>query len=146
MLAPTSWEEKDTMLECTADQLYEAIEHLYEALRILEVVLKEIGSGAIRGLDISEDLGKAWFEVNCCRLYTQSDINLEELNLDAMALINDAKCMMESLVSWKKGLTTHGKLFISQSIVSAAGYLKMALDELEDMLYHQKTGGFARLA
>ena len=127
------------MLELTADQFHEAIEHLYEALSILQFVLKEIGSGAARGLNISEDLGKAWFEVNCCRLYTQPDVNLEELNLDAMGLINDAKCMMESLVSWKKGLTPHGKLFISQNIVSAAGYLKMALDELENMLYHQKT-------
>ena len=134
------------MLRFTADQLYKAIEHLYEALRILQSVLKEIGSGAISGLEISEDLGKAWFEVNSCRLYTQEDVSLEELNLDAMGLINDAKCMMDSLVSWKKGLTTHGKLFISQSIVSAAGYLRMALDELEDMLYHQKTGGFAQLS
>jgi hypothetical protein len=127
------------MLELTADQLHEAIEHLYEALSILQSVLKEIGSGAIRGLDMSEDLGKAWFEVNCCRLHTQSDVNLEELNLDAMGLINDAKCMMESLVSWKKGLTPHGKLFISHNIVSAAGYLKIALEELENLLYRQKT-------
>ena len=127
------------MLELTADQLHEAIEHLYEALRILQSVLKEIGSGAIRGLDISEDLGKAWFEVNCCRLYTQSDVNLEELNLDAMALINDAKCMMDSLMGWEKGLTSHGKLFISQNIVSAMGCLKIALEELENLLYHQKT-------
>jgi hypothetical protein len=133
------------MLELTADQLHEAIEHLYEALSILQSVLREIGSGTIGGLDISRDLGEAWFEVNCCRLHTQSDVNLEELNLEAMALINDAKCMMESLVSWKKGLTPHGKLFIGQNITSAAGYLKMALDELENMLYHQKTGELAQL-
>jgi hypothetical protein len=139
-------EEKETMLELTADQLYEACEHLYEALRILESVLKEIGRGAIRGLNISEDLGKAWFEVNCCRLYTQADVNLEELNLDAMGLINDAQCMMDSLVDWEKGLTPHGKLFISQSIVSAAGYLKMALDELESLLYCRKTGEFVKWA
>lgn len=134
------------MLQLTADQLYEASEHLYEAFRILESVLKEIGSGAIRGLNISEDLGKAWFEVNCCRLYTQSDVNLEELNLDAMGLINDAKCMMDSLVGWGKGLTPHGKLFISQCVVSAAGYLKMTLDELESLLYRQKTGEFVKWA
>ena len=127
------------MLELTADQLHEAIEHLYEALKILESVLREIGSGGIRGLDTSVDLGKAWFEVNCCRLYTQSDVNLEELNLDAMGLINDAKCMMDSLVSWGKGLTPHGKLSISQCIDSAAGCLKIALEELENLLYHQKT-------
>jgi len=48
------------MLELTADQLHEAIEHLYEALSILQSVLKEIGSGAITGLDISKALGEAW--------------------------------------------------------------------------------------
>ena len=126
------------MLELTAEQLYEAIEHLYKALRILQSVLDEIGRGGISGFDISEDLGKAWFEVNCCRLYTESDVNFEELNLDAMALINDAKCMMDSLMVWKKGLSPHGKLFISQCIVSAAGGLRIALEELENLLYNQK--------
>ena len=84
--------------------------------------------------------------MNRCRLHTQSDVNLEELNLEAMALINDTKCIMESLVSWKKGLPPHGKLLISQNIISAAGYLKMALHELEIKLCHQKTGEFAQRA
>ena len=128
------------MLELTANQLHEAIEHLYEASKILRSVLKEIGSGAIRGHDISEDLGKAWFEVNSCRLYTQADVNLEELNLDAMGLINDAKCMMDSLVGWGKGLTLHGEIFIKQSILTASSCLKIALNELESFLYREKTG------
>lgn len=131
------------MLRLTADQLYVAIAHLYTAIKILRSVLAEIGSGAIQGLDISEDLATAWFEVNCCRLYTQSEVNLEELNLDAMGLINDAKSMMDSLMSWKKGLTPHGKLFIMQSIVTAASYLKIVLEELEGLLYRQRAGEFA---
>jgi hypothetical protein len=133
-------QEVKTMLELTADQLHEAIDHLYEAERILRSVLKEIGSGAIQGLDVSEELATAWFEVNCCRLYTQSDVNLEELNLEAMGLINDAKCMMDSLVSWKKGLTPHGQFYMRQSIISAMSGLKVVLNELESMLYHQKAG------
>ena len=105
----------------------------------MQYVLKEIGSGTIRGLDISENLERAWFEVNCCRLYTRTDVNLEELNLEAMGLINDAKCMLDSLMVWEKGLTSHGRLFINQSIVSAAGNLKISLEELENVLYHKKT-------
>jgi len=126
------------MLKLTADQLYEAIGHLYEALRLLKSVLKEIGSGAIRGSRISEKLAKAWFEANCCRLHTQLDVNLEELNLDSMGLINDAKCMMDSLISWQKGLTPHGKLFIRHNIISAASDLTVVVNELEDLLSRQK--------
>lgn len=131
------------MPKMTADQLYEAIEHLYEAISILRSVLKEIGSGAIQGLKISENLAKAWFEVNCCRLYSQSEVNLEEFNQEAMGLINDAKCMMDSLMSWGKGLTPHGKLFIRQSITSAVCDLTVVVNELEDLLYRQKAEKFA---
>ncbi|MGD8705380.1 MAG: hypothetical protein PVI84_07670, partial [Syntrophobacterales bacterium] len=60
--------KNETILELAADQLHEAIEHLYRASRIVQYVLKEIGSGAIRGLDISENLERAWSKVNCCRL------------------------------------------------------------------------------
>ena len=104
------------MPKLTVTQLFEAIEHLYEALRILESVLKEIERGAMRGIEISKSLATAWFQVNCCRLYTESDVNYEELNVEAMGLINDAKCMMDSLISWQKGMTLHGKLYITQSI------------------------------
>ncbi len=72
------------MAKLTVGQLLEAIEHLYEALRILKSVLNEIERGAMRGLEISKSLARAWFQVNCCRLYTQSDVNLEELNVEAM--------------------------------------------------------------
>ncbi|MGD8253473.1 MAG: hypothetical protein PVH34_02995 [Syntrophobacterales bacterium] len=36
---------------------------------------------------------------------------MEELNLEAMGLINDAKCMLDSLMVWEKGLTSHGRLY-----------------------------------
>lgn len=131
------------MLQLTADQLIEAIEHLYEALEILASVLKEIGSGAVRGVEVSENLAKAWFEVNSCRLYTESDVNLEELNIEAMGSINDAKCMMDSLISWEKGMTPHGKLYITQSIIFAVCNVKIVLSKLESWLYQQESGNFA---
>lgn len=131
------------MPKLTVEQLLEGIEHLYEALRILKSVLKEIGSGAMRGIEISDGLATAWFQVNCCRLYTESDVNFEELNMEAMGLINDAKCMTDSLISWQKGMTPHGKLYITHSIREAAGNLNLVLTELESWLYHQKAGEFA---
>ncbi len=131
------------MPKLTVTQLFEAIEHLYEALRILESVLKEIERGAMRGIEISKSLATAWFQVNCCRLYTESDVNYEELNVEAMGLINDAKSKMDSLISWQKGMTPHGKFYITQSIREAAGNLNLVLTELESWLYHQKAGEFA---
>ena len=122
------------MLALTQEQLIEAIGYLYEALEVLESVGKEIESGTVRGMVISEKLAEAWFKVNCCRLHTQEDVNLEDLNLEAMGLINDAKCMMESLIEWKKGMTRQGKLCIMDSISAAAGNLFLVLCELEEWL------------
>jgi hypothetical protein len=119
------------MLQLTETQLYEAIEHLYKALGFLESVLAEIQSGAMEGMALSEKLGAAWFEVNCCRIYTEPDIYLEELNIEAMGLTNDAKSMLDSLVSWGMGMTPQGKLSITDCIVGAALSIKLALSELE---------------
>lgn len=130
--------DRRTMPKLTVEQLLEAIEHLYEALRILKSVLKEIGSGAMRGIEISDGLATAWFQVNCCRLYTQSDVNFEELNVEAMGLINDAKCMIDSLMNWHKGMTPHAKLYITHSIRSAGANLNLVLTDLESCLSNKK--------
>jgi hypothetical protein len=108
----------------------EAIGNPDEALKILDLVCKEIESGAIRGMVTSENL-EEWYKVNCCRLHTQEDVNLEELTLEAMGLINDAKCMMDSLSRWKKGMTRHAKFFIRENIASAAKNIFLVLSQLE---------------
>lgn len=122
------------MLELSKVQFLEAIENLYEALKMLDLVRKEIESGAMRGMVTSENLAEAWYKVNCCRLHTQGDVNLEELTLEAMGLINDAKCMVDSLLSWKKGMTRHANFFIGENIASAAKNIFLALNQLEDSL------------
>ena len=131
------------MPKLTVARPLEALEHLYEALRILKYVLKEIERGAMRGIEISKSLATAWFQVNCCRLYTESDVNFEELNVEAMGLINDAKCMIDSLNDWQKGLSPTGKLYITQGIRQAADNLNLVLTELGSLLHHQKAGEFA---
>ncbi len=122
------------MLELSKVEFLEAIEHLYEALKILDSVREEIESGAIRGMVTSENLAEAWYKVNCCRLHTQEDVNLEELTLSAMGLINDAKCMMDSLLSWKKGMTRQASFYIRDNIASAAQNIFLARSQLEDWL------------
>ena len=122
------------MLELSKVQFLEAIENLYEALKILDSVREEIESGAIRGMVTSENLAEAWFKVNCCRLHTQEDVNLEELTLAAMGLINDAKCMMDSLLSWKKGMTRQASFYIRDNIASAAKNIFLVRSQLEDWM------------
>ncbi len=122
------------MLKLNSEQLCEAIEELHCALNLLDSVLKEIQSGAMIGMTISDRLAETWYKVNCCRLYTEEDINLENLNLEALGLINDAKCMMDSLVSWGKGMTSHGKISITSCIYNALSNLTFVLCELEDWL------------
>ena len=129
------------MLELSRVQFLEAIENLYEALKILDSVRKEIESGAMRGMVISENLAEAWYKVNCCRLHTQEDVNLEELTLEAMGLINDAKCMMDSLLSWNKGMTRQASFFIMDNISSAAKNIFLVLSQLEDWLSNLKEEG-----
>ncbi len=129
------------MLDLSKVQFLEAIEHLYEALKILDLVRKEIQSGAIRGMVTSENLAEAWYKVNCCRIHTQVDVNLEELTLEAMGLINDAKCMMDSLLSWKKGMTRHAQFFIMENLSSAARNIFLVLSLLEDWLSNVEEEG-----
>jgi len=129
------------MLELSRVQYLEAIENLYEALKILESVRKEIESGAMRGMVISENLAEAWYKVNCCRLHTQEDVNLEEFTMEAMGLINDAKCMMDSLLSWNKGMTRQANFSIMENISSAAKNIFVVLSQLEDWLSNLKEEG-----
>ena len=129
------------MLDLSRVQFLEAIENLYEALKLLESVRKEIESGAIRGMVISENLADAWYKVNCCRIHTQVDVNLEEFTLEAMGLINDAKCMMDSLLSWNKGITRQAKFSIIENIALAARNIFEVLSQLEDWLSNLKEDG-----
>jgi peptide subunit release factor 1 (eRF1) len=129
------------MLELSKVQFLEAIENLYEALKILDSVRQEIESGAMRGMVISENLAEAWYKVNCCRLHTQKDVNLEEFTLEAMGLINDAKCMLDSLLSWKKGMTRHASFYIRENIASAAKNIFLVLSQLEDWLSRLEDAG-----
>ena len=129
------------MLELSKVEYLEAIEHLYEALKILDSVREEIESGAIRGWVTSESLAEAWYKVNCCRLHTQEDVNLEELTLPAMGLINDAKCMMDSLLSWKKGMTRQASFYIRDNIASAAKNILLVRSQLEDWMSELEEGG-----
>ena len=70
-------------------------------------------------VEIVEALTAAWNEINACRVYTEQNVDFEELLIPAMGLVNDAKLMIESLVAWKLGLTAYGRISILSSIRGA---------------------------
>jgi len=86
-------------------------------------------------MELQEKLADSWLAVNQCRIYTESNVCLEELLIPAMGLINDAKCMVESCVAWQIGLTQAACRNIVHAILLADEEgLRPALEELESWL------------
>jgi hypothetical protein len=129
---PDSAEEHPNNAGLNADQLHAAIDCLYEAIGTLESAEKDLSSGVISAMDLPLKLGDGWFAVNRCRVYTESIGFIEELLIPAMGLIYDAKCMIESCINWKIGLTPSAYLNIVNAIrLAVIEGLQPALEELE---------------
>lgn len=119
--------------QISINNLLKSIDHLYKAMELLTFVNNEIVDDSIDALNLIQKLNESWLEVNKCRLYTESIQHIEEVLIPSMGLINDAKCMLESLVAWKLGLTLYGKSNILKCIKQAASeMINPTLSELED--------------
>ena len=124
-------------LRLTSDELRKAIGHLVEAKRLVAKCEGNIGKGFLMGNNVLDDLRDAWYQVNCCRLYTQSSVDLENCTQTAMGNINDAREMMDSLIHWGKGLTPYGGLSIMFACSEAQANIDVVHAELEHMLSGQ---------
>lgn len=124
-------------LRLTSDELRKAIGHLVEAKRLVAKCKGSIGKGFFIGNNILDDLRDAWYQVNCCRLYTQSSVDFENCTQTAMGNINDAREMMDSLIHWGKGLTPYGGLSIMLACSEAQANIHVVHTELEHMLSGQ---------
>jgi hypothetical protein len=116
-----------------SSDLLKAIEHLYRALGLLTECREILVSGTI-AYDFPQKIEESWLEVNKCRLFTQDMIWIEEILQPVLGLINDAKCMFETLVARNLGMTRHGYLNIMQCMDEAAGGIRNVVEELEDWL------------
>jgi hypothetical protein len=113
----------------------EAADHLNKALHLLIDVNDKVMEGFIDFVEIVEALTAAWNEINTCRVYTEQNVDFEELLIPAMGLVNDAKLMIESLVAWKLGLTAYGRISILLSIRGAiAEGIEPAIVQLENCM------------
>lgn len=113
-----------------------SIERLYKAMDLIVSVNNEIiENDVLNGLDLIEKLNNCWLEVNKCRIHTEKINFIEELLIPGLGLINDAKCMLESLIVWKLGMTEYGKHNIIKCLrIAALENINVALDDLEYLL------------
>ncbi|WP_448381740.1 hypothetical protein [Desulfosoma sp.] len=49
-----------------AQELTKAVEHLYEALKLIEQTQNDLCLGTMAALKLMKDLGEAWYEINKC--------------------------------------------------------------------------------
>lgn len=96
-------------------------------------VAKSVKEGVYVSTTLSEQLAIAWYRINVCRLFTQQSVNWEGHLQSAMGLINDAKCMIDSLAAWGKGVTRAGQANILDCIESATNEVFTVQEQLENM-------------
>ena len=121
-------------LNLTIDQLGKAIEHLTAAARLLQKCKRSIASKAFIGNKVSGNLADAWYQINLCRLYTETSVTFEGYTQTAMGQIVDAKEMLDSLIHWGKGITRHAQTAILYACGEAIRNADVVLNELEYML------------
>jgi hypothetical protein len=117
----------------TLETLFASISHLYRAMDIIVSVNNDIVDDVFTDCNaLIKNMSNGWLEVNTCRVYTQHIVDMEDLLIPSMGLINDAKCMLESLLAWKIGITPYGKHNIVKCLREAGlDYINPALEELE---------------
>ncbi len=116
------------------NDLTTAINHLYKSLELIGGARGRIEKGMLDGVFTSDDLAEGWHEVNKCRLYTEAALIIEEYLQPAMGLINDAKCMIDSLMAWGLGMTRNGKIHIINCLEEAESAIHGVLEELESWM------------
>lgn len=115
----------------TAEELFQAKNHLYKSLEILQAQFDQVKQGAYDSLRMSSELAECWLEVNKCRVHTEKILEFEEYLQPAMGLIYDAKCMIEHLAAEEMGLTKQGRVSILQSLSEAWKLVQTVVQELE---------------
>jgi hypothetical protein len=122
------------MLHLEYKEIIQALKALYSAKQLLLKVYSQVKDGRIMALFVQEDLATAWYRVNVCRLFTETDVNFEDCLQSSMGLIVDAKEMVGSLVAWGKGVSRAGQANILLCIRQAGDEIFTIIERLESML------------
>jgi hypothetical protein len=117
-----------------AHELTKAVEHLYEALKLIERVQNELCLGTMAALSLMKDLAEAWYEINKCRIYTEKIVDFEEMLQPAMGYVNDARCMVETVADKEGGMTESAFSAILGCLWEAAARVHCVVEELESWM------------
>lgn len=113
----------------SAADLFSAVEHLVNAVRILEECRIAMEEGLFDG-SLARKMEESWNEVNLCRVHTEEILFIEETLIPVMGEINDARSMMESLVAWKTGMTRQAFFSIMDCLSNALAGIRPCIEEL----------------
>ena len=114
----------------TASAALAATEDLHRAVDGLEDIQRRVGSGCYDALFTAVDCANAWNHVNKARVHTEVSLRYEECLQPALGLVNDAKCMIESLAAWKLGLTRPGATSILSCLSDASALVWEVLEDI----------------
>lgn len=117
-----------------APELSKALEHLYEALKLIEHTRNEIALRTLSTVQLMGDLDQAWYEINKCRLYTEKIVDFEERLQPAMGYVNDARCMVETVADGQSRVTDSAFASILGCLWEAAALVHYVLEELESWM------------
>lgn len=122
------------MLALEYKEIMQAITSLSACRNTLEEVHTVVKQSAYESSSTEEKLADSWYRINVCRLFTETDVNMEGHLQTAMGLIVDAKEMVNSLAAWRKGLTVAGRGNILTCIREAMMNIITVQEQLESML------------
>ena len=121
------------MLLLEYKEIMQALTSLYASRKILLDVHNKIEQAAYESSSTERQLADSWYRVNVCRLFTETDVNIEGHLQTAMGLIVDAKEMVASLAAWGKGVTQAGQASILSTLLGATNEVWTVIAMLEDM-------------
>lgn len=121
------------MLLLEYKDIMQALTSLYASRKLLLAVHQKIEQAAYESSSTERQLADSWYRVNVCRLFTETDVNMEGHLQSAMGLIVDAKEMVASLAAWGKGVTRAGRANILVCINDASNEVWTVITMLENM-------------
>jgi hypothetical protein len=116
------------------EELLAAIEHLTVAIEKIQGTIEDMRLGCMDLWTMSCRTTEAWNAVNHCRVYTETLLPIEEVLQPVLGFINDAVQMIDSLITWRLGMTPAAYRSILDVLSIADDSIRIVVDELASWL------------
>jgi hypothetical protein len=122
-----SWFENEEIKEKFRETPVRSIEMLYISGWKLNNIVTMIENGMIIPWSMSLNLKDVWNQVNFARLWTENENIRQDGELQtALGLINDSKCMIDSMQEWDS--------FTSTGVRNVVSSIKLALNTIREIV------------